>query len=170
MSNWHLDQNGKRIGPITQDVLLQMVTAGHINPGDLVWTDGMQAWQRADTQSWFPGAQQGTVLPPISLVNNQATTQGDASAPGSFNTIPPAPPNLLVFSIVEIFCCCVITGVIGIVYDSKAKTEYLKGNYAAAQSAYDTGKLWLIIGAILGAVGSVLYIILMVVGALNSNH
>ena len=158
MANWHVDQSGKRIGPITQDVLMQMVTAGHIKPTDMVWTEGMQAWQRADTQSWFPGGPQGTVLLP-----------SDQSINSFSNYVPPAPPSLMVWSIVEIFCCCLIGGIIGIVYDSNAKTAYARGDYDAAQAAYKTGKMWLIIGAVVGAIFSVIYIFATVATTMNKS-
>jgi hypothetical protein len=144
MANWHLDQNGRRIGPITQDVLMQMVNAGHVSASDLVWTERMQNWQPAGMQSWFPGATPSAMMPQT----------GPAPGGGGIFSPPAPPPNLLVWAILEIFCCCLITGIIGLVYDSKAKTEYARGNYAGAQDAYNTGKIWLIAGAILGVAGS----------------
>lgn len=151
MANWHVDQNGKRIGPISQDVLMQMVTAGHIADMDMVWTEGMQTWQRADTQSWFPGVPQGIILPPSAPGTNPFTTTSTAP-----------PPSLMVWSILEIFFCCLITGIVGIVYDSRAKTEYAKGNIAAAQQAFNTGKIWLIVGAIVGGLLAIVYALVLI--------
>ncbi len=158
MANWHVDQNGKRIGPISEDVLMQMVVAGHIHASDMVWAEGMQTWQRADTQGWFPSVPQGTILP-------QASTGANL-----FSTAMSPPPSLMVWSILEIFFCCLVTGIVGIVYDSKAKTEFAKGNHAAAQKAYNTGKIWLIVGAIIGGLLTIIYAMVLIASVYKQIH
>src|SRR5580658_5298987 len=62
------------------------------------------------------------------------------------------PPSLVGWSIAVLLCCCLPGGIIGLIYGTKAKTEYAKGNYAEARSAYETGKRWLIGSVIASAI------------------
>ena len=68
------------------------------------------------------------------------------------------PPSLIGSSIAVLLCCCLPGGIIGLVYGTKAKTEYAKGNYAKARSAYQTGKRWLIGSVIVSAITNIIYI------------
>lgn len=66
---------------------------------------------------------------------------------------PPPPPDYLVWSILVIFCCCLIPGIVGLVYNGKAKEAYALGDYNGAERYSSTTKTWLIVGAVLGALG-----------------
>jgi hypothetical protein len=68
------------------------------------------------------------------------------------------PPSLVGWSIAVLLCCCLPGGIIGLAYGTKAKTEYAKGNYVEARSAYETGKKWLIGSVIASAITNIIYI------------
>lgn len=115
---------------------MQMVTAGHIGASDMVWTEGMSTWQRAETQSWFVSTPPGA----MPQTGYQSTNQ-------YANYRPPQPDSLLVWAILMLVCCGIpgiIGGVIGIVQDSNCKSAYARGDYDAALAAYNTGKKWMI--------------------------
>jgi hypothetical protein len=42
--NWHYVENGRQVGPVTDEQLLQLFGAGKINGGTLVWHEGMPDW------------------------------------------------------------------------------------------------------------------------------
>jgi uncharacterized RDD family membrane protein YckC len=43
-TNWYYARGGQQIGPITLDALRQQASAGALEPGDLVWGEGMPDW------------------------------------------------------------------------------------------------------------------------------
>ncbi len=45
---WYLYKNQQQEGPITWDYLVQKVETGDLEPADMVWTEGMENWARAD--------------------------------------------------------------------------------------------------------------------------
>ncbi len=45
---WYLFKNGVQSGPLGWEQLVEQGNAGHIKPGDFVWTEGMEDWIRAD--------------------------------------------------------------------------------------------------------------------------
>jgi uncharacterized RDD family membrane protein YckC len=47
--DWFYAQNGRQVGPVTLEALLSMLQGGHVQPGDLVWREGMADWQPAAT-------------------------------------------------------------------------------------------------------------------------
>ncbi len=44
---WHVAQNGRSFGPLSEAQLASAVTAGRVGPQTLVWTAGMAGWQAA---------------------------------------------------------------------------------------------------------------------------
>lgn len=45
---WHYAQGGRQIGPISQMELMALIRTGQVRPEDLVWSEGMDDWTRAD--------------------------------------------------------------------------------------------------------------------------
>ena len=43
-AQWYYTGNGQRHGPVAEDALKAMFTAGTLGPDDLVWRDGMAGW------------------------------------------------------------------------------------------------------------------------------
>ncbi len=155
MDNWYLEQGGQKVGPMSLEAIQQMASAGKISPTDLVWCQGMANWQRADMQPWYAIA---SGPPPLSGVLSPAPAQkwGNLFKESAYNE--PPPPSLIGWSIAVLLCCCLPGGVVGLVFHSKAQTEYARGNFDAARRAYDTGKNWLIGSAIVGFFFSIIYV------------
>lgn len=70
-------------------------------------------------------------------------------------------PNYLVWSIMVTLCCCLPGGIVSIVYATQANSKASAGDLAGALEAAGKAKTWLIIGAIAGAVVSIIYIVFM---------
>lgn len=72
----------------------------------------------------------------------------------------PKPDSNLVLAIICTVCCCLPFGIVGIIKASKVNDYYLMKQYDAARIAAEDAKKWSLIGIILGAVGSIIYIII----------
>jgi hypothetical protein len=46
-SQWFFGRNGVHHGPVSDEVLRRMVDSGELRPDELVWREGMAAWQPA---------------------------------------------------------------------------------------------------------------------------
>lgn len=169
MNNWYVQKGGQRLGPMSLEAIQSMAATGQLAPTDYVWTDGMANWQPASTQSWFPGQPQMPapyVQPPQHPYGQQTPQFGQPGMQFGGQAPIAEPPSLTGWAIAVLLLCCLPGGIVGLIYGNKAKTEWARGNFAAAQSAYNTGKMWLIISACLGLVITVIYIIAIAA----SNH
>jgi GYF domain 2/Domain of unknown function (DUF4190) len=63
---WFYAQGGQRIGPVEWETLQDLAASGRLQRSDLVWSEGMSAWQPA---SWipdlFPPLPEGAPPPPL---------------------------------------------------------------------------------------------------------
>ncbi|MDE5750335.1 MAG: CD225/dispanin family protein, partial [Duncaniella sp.] len=70
------------------------------------------------------------------------------------------PPTYLVWAILATVCCCVLTGIVAIIYASKVTPAWQRGDYAAARAASEKAGWWVIIsfvGGLIWAPFSVLF-------------
>src|ERR1700722_3366247 len=51
MADWFYSSKNKPMGPVSQAELKSLAAAGKLKASDLVWTDGMADWARADKVS-----------------------------------------------------------------------------------------------------------------------
>lgn len=61
----------------------------------------------------------------------------------------------LIFSILVTLCCCIPLGIVSIVYASKINSLQKMGDYEGAKTAAKKAKIFMIVGAIGGLIGSV---------------
>ena len=47
-TEWYLYKNQQQEGPLTWEQLVEKAEAGDLGPADMVWTEGMDGWARAD--------------------------------------------------------------------------------------------------------------------------
>lgn len=47
-TEWYLYKNQQQEGPLTWEQLVERAEAGDLGPADMVWTEGMDGWARAD--------------------------------------------------------------------------------------------------------------------------
>ena len=151
MTSWYVQQGDQRLGPMTLDELKAKAASGQIAATDLVWGEGMATWEPASSQSWFQGPTSMAPLPPP---NPQ---WGNLFRGEDYVESPP--PSLIGWSIAVLLCCCLPGGIVGLIYGSRANSQFAKGNYAEARSAYETGKNWLIGSAIVSGIINIIYLI-----------
>lgn len=135
MASYHVARDGQEIGIFDEDVLQSKVADGSIRVTDLCWTSGMEKWigvgQVLSTLGGGP--------PPVS--STPPPNEPVWSSPLS-GTRPAMPQNHLVWAILTTILCCLPFGIVAIVYSCKVEPRYLAGEYASAQSAANTAKLW----------------------------
>lgn len=110
--------------------------------GSPEWQGQPPAWQ--GQQPGWPGQQPGWQPP-------------QPGWPGQ-----PEPDNYLVWAILSTVLCCLPFGIVSIVYSTKVSGLWSSGRYAEAQAAANSAKKWAIISAIVGAVFTVIIVILYV--------
>ena len=82
MANWFYSTNGVQQGPVPVEALQRLAASGQLRPTDLVWGEGMPAWQLAGSVAGlFPAGATPPPLPPVTTPIGYAT-------PGSFGGPP----------------------------------------------------------------------------------
>ena len=81
------------------------------------------------------------------------------------------PNDLLVWSILSTIFCCLVTGIVAIVYSSKVNSLWDSGEHAEAIEAARKAKIWNIVGLVIGLVCLVMWIVYFVVvlSVINAN-
>lgn len=74
-------------------------------------------------------------------------------------------PNHMVGAILSTVFCCLIGGIISIIYASQVNTKLAQGDIAGAQAASRTANGWIIANVCLGILGTLLYALLCGLGA-----
>ena len=80
------------------------------------------------------------------------------------NNQPPRPNNHLALAIISTILCCLITGIVSIIYSTQVNTKYDAGDYEGAVQASKNAKLWGLIGIFGAAIVTILIIILSLLG------
>lgn len=75
----------------------------------------------------------------------------------------PMPSTCLVWSVLATVFCCLIPGIIAIVFSSSVSSRYYAGDIEGARRASDNAQIWIIISFVLGLVSSIVYLPLMFV-------
>lgn len=113
--NYYIAKNNEKQGPYTEPELAEQ----HITSDTLVWTDGMESWQKAGT---IPA-----LAPYITVTPQQAPVQ---------------PKSYLVQAILVTFFCCLPFGIVGIVKAATVSEKYNSGRYEEAEKASKEAKKW----------------------------
>ncbi|GAA0724184.1 hypothetical protein GCM10009430_28470 [Aquimarina litoralis] len=69
----------------------------------------------------------------------------------------PRPNNHLALAIISTILCCLITGIVSIIYSTQVNTKYDAGDYEGAVKASKNAKLWALIGIGAGVIFLVIY-------------
>lgn len=70
-ASWFYEQNGQRLGPVSESTLISMIRGAVVSRDSLVWRDGLAGWARLG-ETELKGHFDPNVPPPLSgsLVNN----------------------------------------------------------------------------------------------------
>jgi len=102
---------------------------------------------------------------PESAVTCYACGEPLASIEQPRQPMEPKPDNYLVWSILATLFCCLIPGIVAIVYAAQVDTKWMMGDYAGAREAAKTARTWTLVAFILGLAGIIAYIIIFAIYA-----
>lgn len=110
----------------------------------------------------------GPVTPPPAPIPNPV--QNPAPAPYPFNQQPPVPPasgfnnqepmpdTYLVWSVLATVLCCLIPGIVAIVYSTMVSSKYYAKDYDGARRASEKAQYWIIASVVLGVITAAVYL------------
>lgn len=179
---YYLDNNGTQQGPVDKNLLRSLgVTAD-----TMVWKKGMEQWVKAslvpelrpilisepvDTPPTPPSASQRPATYETGSYNKDENSSGGTNAASAYSagtanqTKQAKPNNNLIFAIVTTVMCCLPLGGVAIYYAIQSDSAYNAGDLQAAEANGKSARNWSIAGVVLGAVGTIIYVILMMIGA-----
>ena len=93
--------------------------------------------------------------------------------PPGYPPQPPAgqpPKNYLVWSILVTLFCCLIPGIVAIVFSAQVNGLWAQGRYADAQRMSARAKTWVLVSVVLGLIVIVINVIAYASGAYNTHE
>lgn len=139
MSEYYILNGSEQQGPYTIDQL-----RGRVTPQTYVWREGLADWIQA-----------------INLPELSAVLLPEASAPQSGVV---KPKDYLVESILVTLFCCMVFGILGIVYSVQANSAFSSGNIVAANEFSTKAKQWVTYGFWCGIAVVGVYLFLLMIG------
>ena len=143
---WLSNGDGQTFGPYTIEELKGFAAQGRVGATSTLCQEG--------TTAWLPAAQ---ILGPLS----GAEAPHGAARSGSWT------PVSLVGPILATLFCCLPCGIAAIVYASSASTKAALGDMQGATQAQASARLWLRLAVIPGAILCILYLVVIIFGALG---
>ena len=77
----------------------------------------------------------------------------------------PMPSTYLIWSILSTIFCCIIPGIIAIIFSSQVSNRYYSGDIEGAKKASRLAEIWIIVSVVLGVVSATLYLPFMIIGS-----
>ncbi|QZE15209.1 CD225/dispanin family protein [Halosquirtibacter laminarini] len=144
MKSYFIIVNGEKKGPLQLEELVK----NGLQSDTLVYHKGLSNWTLANE---VPELQSllGDLPPPFSSTTQKSS---DRSKNIDIENKPPKPKTWLVEAILSTICCCMITGIVSIVYSSKIDSLYYKGEYERAEQASQHAKTWFIVSICIGVI------------------
>lgn len=143
--------NGVQLGPIEASELQAL----NITPDTPVWREGMTEWMKAGQVAELAYMfHSGPSMPPPSGAYHAPGQPQYAPGSDRMNSLnrPPEPPTYLVWSILVTVFCCLVFGVIAIIYSAQVSSAYNRGDYDQAQRYSKTALNWIIASVVTGVV------------------
>lgn len=157
-SFFYIDSYGVQQGPRT---VRQLEGEYVIMRDTMVWCQGMTDWRRASEVDELREICDSR--PPVLEVPQM---RNEPRMERNYQPTELCPHTWLIESILSALFCCIVTGVVGIIYASKVEGLWSSGRYGEARSAANTAKTWFIVGTALSLVLIVIYLILMAMAIL----
>jgi hypothetical protein len=167
MSTWFYAKGGQTLGPVSDGEFRNLIGLGTVGPDDLVWKEGMPAWQPA---SAVPGL---LFPPPRRVPPPPPQPSSEPSIPvASAASLPRAPtqaiPDYLPWSIAATLLCCLPAGIAAIYYSTKANSARTTGDFETARRQAQIARKWLIAAVVIGIVFTFVYLVIAIVGGIHA--
>ncbi len=148
---WYYGQNGVQKGPVSLEVIQQLLRGGHVKREDLVWKEGMANWAPASGVAELFPAPPVAPIPPVSPQPGPAGPVGPYSLDPTMAALQSKATTAMVLGICSIVpgsCLCGFAG-IGLGVGAIILSNSAMG--APNQGAAKAGKICGIIGIVLSA-------------------
>ena len=155
MEYWALI-NDFKVGPLEPEKLISY----GITPDTLVWCEGMPQWTPA---RYVADMQPVIAAAPPAYAPGQPQAQWGVATPQKPSE--PCPPSYLVWSVIATVVCCMIPGIVAIIYGIQVDSSYNAGNLQGARDASSKARIWMIVTYALGAIGVLFYAFFAIIGA-----
>lgn len=131
---FYIDNNGEQQGPL----VMSQLSPSLILPDTMVWCEGMAQWQKASSlpnfyQFWGSTDQNNYTPPPIRPVMPDISCQYNNN-----RGYEPMPKTWIIESVLLMVLCCLVGGLVPLLYGSKVETMWSMGN---KEEAYRYSKL-----------------------------
>lgn len=157
--------NKERRGPVSREQLRLFPEFGLETP---VWRQGLADWTTAGqlpeaaeifgSMATGPGPAPQPAQPQVVYVQGPGPAPAPAPAkPGGDGERPEMPPTYLVWAILSTLCCCLVTGIVAIIYSSKVAPLYNRGDFEGARKASERAGWWVIITFVTGLIWTPFY-------------
>ena len=138
----------------------QMRLFPEFGPDTPVWRQGLADWTTAGqlpeaAEIFGAPAQPSGPSPAPQVVYVQGP--GPAPAPQQGSDRPEMPPTYLVWAILSTLCCCLVTGIVAIIYSSKVAPLYNRGDYEGSLKASERAGWWVVITFVAGLIWTPFY-------------
>lgn len=154
---YFVGQDNKSYGPITP----QEFASYGLTPESLVCPEGGNAWVPLHSVPGLTGfvGQDASRAPEPPRVQAGGTAYGNGGQP----SLPP--PNYMVWAILVTIFCCLPLGIVAIVKSSEVNSLWYSGRHDEAMRSSQSAKKWCMYSCLASVIVSVLYVLLLVGGA-----
>lgn len=140
VGEWYYARNNQQQGPVALQALQDMARSGQLQPGDLVWRDGLPNWLPASRvpELFAQQAAPAYAPPPAGVPSPYAQ-------PGYFPQVPryhADVPSYLTQAILATLFCCQPFGIVAIVYAAQVSNKMTSGDYNGAVDSSQKAKTW----------------------------
>ena len=106
---------------------------------------------------------------PLMLHHNKKKQKFTNCCSSYIRTIIQGEREIIILSIISTLCCCLPFGVVGIVFSAKINSAMLAGNLEEAQNNAKMARIWIIVSFAIGLLTWLIYMVLIVTGAVSGS-
>jgi hypothetical protein len=153
---WVAEPGGQPQGPYDVETLRRLQAEGRVSPSTQLCAEGTTTWT------------------PASSVIGLGSAAAAAAAPPAYAPMPGYGPRggwtgaSYLWPILTTIFCCLIGGIVSIVYTAQANTKGAAGDIGGAEKAKGTAKTWMIVSLVIGLVANGGYLAAMLAGGFSS--
>ena len=78
--------------------------------------------------------------------------RGSVNTPRTEQPAEAMPPTYLAWSIVAMLLCCLVPGIVALIYSTKVSSRFSMGDYAGAKAASENAAMWIIVTVVCGII------------------
>lgn len=151
--DYYIIRDNKRQGPFSIEYLKEM----GISAETKVWHEGLAAWTRAREIPELASF----AMPEMPPIDEPTQDKGAGK-----EDIPDMPKTWLAESIIVTLLCCLVFGIIGIIYATQVESNYLSGNYKMAERKSQQARSMVLWGVGIGVALIAAYIAFLLIASL----